>query len=334
MIRVYLDSNIFRYIKPTYQLYNKELHSLIDSLVGKVLFIYSGTHLEDLKDSPENFRLIDLHHMSQYVLDNYFFRDPIKNITTCIRAKPIEAYSSIDFEAMGKFLNGEDIIKELTESLNESEEDQQLKNMIDLIFNLPMHAFGDTIDTSKLDGTNKELFDRMLPGYSREMSLKDFMNSMMPYGSKLLTEASEVKELRKYMEAHIKSDSYSYQNWGMQFNEKIKETLGKTFLELIDGILLEKQKNDFFIRFNYAYTLLEMFNITKEKSGKKSKQFNYWSLNNDSNHCYFGSLCDYLVTDDKGLQLKASILFNLFRIKTKILSSSDFLTERRNFPER
>ncbi len=111
----------------------------------------------------------------------------------------------------------------------------------------------------------------------------------------------------------------------MGFNEKLRDTLGKSFLELIDGMLPGKQKEDRFLRFQQAYSTLEMFNITKETAGGKTKKFNLWSLNNDAAHCYFGSLCDFLITDDKGLQVKAQIMYNLFGVPTRILSTKDFV---------
>lgn len=303
----------------------------MEALRGEVLFIYSGAHLDDLKNSPKEYRDQDLKLMEDYVGDNYFNRNPIDNITSCHLAKPADAYESIDYEAMDETLNNFDLDTLLFKDLDDSEESKIAKGIIESIFNRPLSSFGLTIDTTNMAEASKEWFDKVFPTYNPGMSLKDFMNAVMPYGGLLLRDAKEITEMRKHIQQYLNSETYNFQTWGMEFNERMKDKFGKTFMETIDAMITEKQKNDFFIRFNYAYTMLEMFNITREKSGKKAKKFNYWSLNNDATHCYFASMCDYLITDDKGLQVKASILYRLFNIETRIFSTKDFVEQQNEF---
>lgn len=331
MIRIYLDSNVFRYIKHSHPSYNRELHDLMDKLKDEVLFIYSGAHLDDLKDSTQEYRIEDLSLMAIFVKDHFFFRDPIKKVTGCDHLRPLDAYNSFDFEAMDKALKNPFDFDELFEDLDDTEEGKLAKTLLENIFSKPLSSLGETLKQPNENEPGREMFDKMFPGYNPDMSLKDFMRSIGPFTGKLMQDSNEVSEMRKYMEGYLNSNSYSFHKWGMEFNEKLKDKLGKTFLEMIDGMILENQKDDFNLRFNYAYTLLEMFNITQERSGKKLKKFNYWSLNRDSDHCYFASMCDYLVTDDKGLQVKATIVYNLFGIETKILSTKDFVEQGNRF---
>jgi hypothetical protein len=274
----------------------------MDAMAGEVLFIYSGAHLDDLKTSVDPYREEDLKLIEKYVNTNYFSRDPIKNITQCLYVSPSDAFKQIDYNAMDQTFNNFDLDTILFKDLDDSDESQSMKKLLESIFNLPLASLGPTADTSKIEGVHREWFDKMLPNYSPQMTLKDFMNSFMQYAG-----------------------SYSYKLWGMDFNEKLKDKFGKTFLEMIDGMLTNKQKDNLFLRFQNAYNLLEMYNVTKEKVGGKTKKFNYWSLHNDATHCYFASMCDYLVTDDKGLQVKAQIMYNLFGISTMIFSTSDFV---------
>lgn len=331
MLRIYLDSNVFRYIKPKHPSYNKELHSLMDALAGEVLFIYSDAHLDDLKTSVDPYREEDLKLMEKYVGTNYFNRDPIKNITQCLYISPSDAFKQIDYNVMDQTLYNFDIDTILFKDLDNSEESQSMKRVLESIFNSPIASLGPIADTSKIEGIHKEWFDKMLPNYSPLMSIKEFMNSFMQYGGTLFNDSKEVTEFRNYIESYMQSNNYSYKIWGMDFNEKLKDKFGKSFLEMIDGMLTDKQKDNMFLRFQNAYSLLEMFNVTKETVGGKTKKFNYWSLHNDATHCYFASLCDCLVTDDKGLQVKAQIMYNLFGIPTMIFSTNDFVALTEEF---
>jgi hypothetical protein len=67
--------------------------------------------------------------------------------------------------------------------------------------------------------------------------------------------------------------TYSFQNHGMSFNEKLRKTsFGKTYLEMVESMLLENQKQDSYLRFSYSYNLLEIYSITKKKVVEKQKK--------------------------------------------------------------
>ena len=78
MIRYYLDSNIYRVLKPNHPSHDPDLLHFIKQLKSIGLFIYSDAHLDDLKESQESYRNQDLELMGEYVQDNYLSRDPIK----------------------------------------------------------------------------------------------------------------------------------------------------------------------------------------------------------------------------------------------------------------
>ena len=182
------------------------------------------------------------------------------------------------------------------------------------------------MEVSHLDENDKLWVEKIIPGYNPLMSLRELMSSVTPYGASLLKDEKQVTELRKYIGEYMDRETYSFEKWGKNFNEKFKETsIGKSFTEMIESLLPENDKDNFNVKFSHAYTLLELYNITQERTKKGLKKFNLTSLSTDASHAYFGSFCDYLVSDDKGMQVKANIVYQLFGFKTKVLSSEDFI---------
>lgn len=332
MHRVYCDSNVFRVIKPEHPYFSLELLKALSDLKDCLLFIFSDAHLDDLKNSRyKEKKDADLQLIGEYCKDNYFSYDHAKEKTLQIYlASPIEAFYSKDFKAAEKALSEPYDIDTLFDDLGNDPNLQVLKGLMKSYFDLPISLFGNTIETSSFDGKTKSLYDKMLPGYSSDMSIGNFINSFMPYGAKLLTDVKEFTELRKFAAEYINSEDFSYKKWGLDFDKKLQESLiGKTFLEIINSSLIEAHKKDPHYKFCYAYGLLETYGIAQERTAQnKLKKFTYDSLNRDASHAFYASYCDYLITDDKGLQVKAHILYHLFEIKTEILSSQDFISRR------
>lgn len=311
MLRYYLDSNIFRKLKPTHGTFSEPLYNYVQSLKELVLFNFSDAHLDDLKGSTRHFLDEDLRQMEEYVQDNYYARDAIKNRDDILLATPFEAFYSKDYalaEAFTKDFN----IDVLFEDLPDDPLSNSLRSYVKTLFDMPIGLFSDTIPMDNITPEHKAYIDKLLPDYSSDMSLKNFMASLNPYGSAFLTDPKEFQGLRDMIATYMNQNDYSYEKWGMEFNERFREKLsGMSFMDTIDNMLLDKQKNDLYLKFQYAYGLLEMYNITNEKVGGKKKKLNYQSLQNDSNHAYYAAYSDYLVTDDKGLQVKATILYTL-----------------------
>jgi hypothetical protein len=315
-------------LKPEHPSFNRSLSDFLNDLKGKVLFIYSDAHLDDLRKSEKSFRDTDLKLMDTYVNDNQFSRDPIKKKFECRLATPFDAFYAMDNEAYDNIIANPFDIDSLFKDLD-GPEGELLRETFNSIMSTPINLYGVNFDKTKVGDEEKRILNKMIPGYSANMTLRDVMHGIMPYASSLLQDSKEVSELRNYMASRLDSNEFSFEKWGMEFDKRFRHTnVGKTFSEVIEQMLPENQKNDFFMKFQYTYSFLEMFNVTKERAGNKTKKFNYSSLTTDANHAYYASLCDYLVTDDKGLQVKAHIIFNMFGIKTKILSSMDFLNMR------
>ena len=122
----------------------------------------------------------------------------------------------------------------------------------------------------------------------------------------------DTKELNNYSpEQVVQHLNTKLLSWGTQDN----------FMQLLDkAISFHPDKNDFGQHNKIAgvIELLDMLGYWKDKETKTSNYARLW----DSNHIHFASYCDYLVSDDKRLRYKAKVVYDIFNIKTKIISSN------------
>ena len=329
MLRAYCDSNVFRMLVPTHPSHTAELHSVFESLKDKLLFCFSEAHMDDLKNSKDEFRRKDLAFMRQYVRDNYLAYDPI--IDKALKywlTEPQEAFDNIDYAGAKTAIATPFDLTALTKDMEDMPGVKAMVKLLDNLLDMPIVGLTPTIDAFIMDSKSKAMMDKMIPGYRPTMSIRELMNGILPFGIALLEDDKQVTELRNYIGEYLDREVYSFDKWGLDFNERFKtSTFGKTFLQTIEFMLTDKQKDDFYLRFSYTYTGLEILNITREKKsgGRGTKKFNFDSLHTDGLHAYYGSFCDYLVTDDKGLQVKANIVYQLFGFRTKVLSTKDFI---------
>jgi len=122
----------------------------------------------------------------------------------------------------------------------------------------------------------------------------------------------DIKELNNYSPTQvIQHLNTKLTNWGTQ----------DTFLQLLDkAISFHPDKKDFGQHNNIAgvMELLDMLGYWKDKPTGTSNYARLW----DANHIHFASYCDYLVSDDRRLRNKAKVIYDIYNIKTKIVSSN------------
>jgi hypothetical protein len=334
MIRIYCDSQIYRYLKPNHPSYTKELFEIFELLKDKFVFTFSDAHLDDLRTSPKDMALSDLAVMETYVKDNYFMQDVIQSKeTTAYLATPTVAFNGKDYDAYNTVLDNPFNVDNLFKDLEDFPFVDTLKDMLKLYMDMPIAAFQGNHSTLELNETDKAFMEKITPNYSNNSTVGEMIQDFWPYSKKLLEDKRTFVELRKFMRRFMNSDEYSFEKFGMGFNDKFREgKIGKSFLEFVDSILSENDKHNPYERFIRIYTMLEIYNVTFEKTSKgKIKEFDLSNLNTDAAHSWYASFSDYFVTDDKGLQIKAAIMYSLLNIPTKILSSKDFKNNKSIF---
>lgn len=147
-----------------------------------------------------------------------------------------------------------------------------------------------------------------------------FANKMMKSMINLISE----KEREKFR-LQLGLDSKRLNNYNSievieHLNKKLIEWGDLSLIEMIEkSVELHPQGKDFGLnnRFGAIFEMLDMLGYWTDKYNERSNYARLW----DSNHAYFSSFCDYFISDDKRTRNKARVVFEIYNIKTKIVSS-------------
>jgi predicted nucleic acid-binding protein len=101
------------------------------------------------------------------------------------------------------------------------------------------------------------------------------------------------------------------ENWGLK----------QSFLEMIEhSISFHPQASSMGVsnRFAAIFEFLDMIGYWKDKETSKSNYARFW----DSSHAFYAAHCDYFISNDKKTCMKTKVLYTIYQIPTKIVSSS------------
>lgn len=118
----------------------------------------------------------------------------------------------------------------------------------------------------------------------------------------------------------LRINNYSTKEVIEQINSNKIAMGGFTLLELIEkGIEMHPDGKNMSLhnRFAGVFEILDLVGFWKDKYNEKSNYARLW----DSSHAYFSTFCDYFISDDKRTRNKTKIVFELYNIDTKVISS-------------
>jgi hypothetical protein len=128
------------------------------------------------------------------------------------------------------------------------------------------------------------------------------------------------REIRRQLNIEpAKINLYNYNEVVEQLSEKLRQFGDYSFLEMIElGISYHKDGKTFGLSNRTAaiFELLDMLGYWKDKSTEKSNYARLW----DSTHVFYSIYCDYFISSDKRTANKAKVVFDLYNVKTKIIS--------------
>ena len=130
------------------------------------------------------------------------------------------------------------------------------------------------------------------------------------------------EEVRKLLKIDSKKiNNYKPEEVVEQLGQKLMQT-GQdfTFLQMIEkSISFHPDGHSFGISNRIAgiFELLDMLGYWKDSANHKSNYARLW----DSSHTFYASHCDLFISEDKRTRHKATVVYNIYDMKTKIISS-------------
>ncbi|MBD0833337.1 hypothetical protein [Aestuariibaculum sediminum] len=147
-----------------------------------------------------------------------------------------------------------------------------------------------------------------------------FAQNMM---KRMVNTVSEVQraEFRKQLNIDpMRINNYSPKEVIEQINSKRDLIGGFSLVGMIEkAIEFHPQGKEMGLhnRFAGIFEMLDMVGYWKDKYNEKSNYARLW----DASHCHFSSYCDYFISNDKRTRNKAKVVFEIYRIETKVLDS-------------
>lgn len=318
MPRIYLDSNIYRYLKKDADNRLFKLQEFIKNEDNLHVF-FSTAHLFDLGRDKTNLKFDDLMFMEQFTGKNYIHLPNNKEFVVTSLATPSEAFESI---VPDPFLSPE--YDEVLNILKGEIEDPEARDLMDNVMNMPISNKFLGID--EMDDQTKESIGHYFPSLPDDSTFRDLVTGMLEKFKGFQTDPKLWRKAIKSSQQGLQiKQNYNIDINTINFNEELKKTpIATTFIDFVKTIEnaqnpKEKQKEHSF--HVAAYNALNILGLDFEK------KINFASSLDDAEHSFYAAHCDYFIVEDKQLSLKAKVLYKLLGIDTIVLSLEEFLKE-------
>ena len=321
MIRVYLDWNIFSYLrhfkddKEPFKTLNRNLIQHSD----KLLIPYSASHLIDLKVStktPKGLKELenDLDYLQSLTKGHCVVYDFTKQSTYPDKINVREYYELINKNEELKFDSFEDLLR----SDFTPEIDKLNNQLLKLYRTMPSNIRSEYLEElPKKYHQFKDWFlgESMLDVLDGAVKL---MNSYQsdPKAYRSLRNAS-IDDLRMTFDYSTEDDPIKRISENLE-RSQIKKSFIEFANEMTKNQFKDKEPRKFDYFTNY-YIYLDFFGFYRDKV------FN--NLVQDSHHAYYGAHCDFFITEDDNTYQKAKVLYEHFNISTRVCKSHEFNSE-------
>jgi hypothetical protein len=323
MVRVYLDWNIFSYLRHFSEIREPyiSLNRYLNNHKGSILIPYTSAHLTDLITSYKSSEkgrietMNDLDYLAKITNHNCIIYDYNKKKTYC------DKYDLYDY--FEDLLESDQIQYSSVEQLFSSFDTPGLSGVLNSFVEL-LKVIPTGINTLSLYNDRKSaepLYNMMkntLTGGSFYDVLSDTINLVQEYNNnhkayRGIRNAS-LEELKLNFDYSTSEDPIA------EISKHLKSSgFKKTFQELSETLISNYFGNkdpSRFDLFSNKYILLDFLGYYKDQQLKNLLQ--------DAFHAYYGAHCDFFVTDDRNTLNKAKVIYDHFNIETVVCTSQEF----------
>jgi hypothetical protein len=318
MIRVYLDTNVFSYLKNSSNPAIQNFHSSLKKYKSTLLYCYSHGHLLDFKQDKSDKKFDDLDFIETLADNNYISYNGMEKYTSCYLAKPREAFIGLGEDTKIDLKSIFDIdLKYLT-----PEQQEKFTNAKNVLLNQEFDfAFA---NPNGIPDDAKNALSKFLPVDKSKFTLLELSEHFMQILNVMNEDKTAYKDLRNYIDKNLNNGKFVVDDNNIDFNDDLKNSLlKKSFIEFVNNTLNPEGKKqitdyDFHIQ---AYTSLDILGISKDPS----KKARFRNIFNDGMHSYYGAFCDYVVSSDEDFIKKTKALYKLLGLKTEVVSLNEFV---------
>lgn len=313
---IYLDWNVVKYLRENRdgeEFHDAELKSLLCKLRNRYIFPFSVYHVKDrlsnYNSDYEKEISKDLSFFEDFAERNCIVWDSSQNDIKLAKCTTSTCRSEVEKEKKKKLP-----IQSITRLMPEISVD-----MTKIDCSHPMYDFL-AAHQAKLNGQLMQEFLESLYEsiFDDGILYKKFRNYVNKHKEELLNPPVEnrcdlLSFFCRYCEPYIRSFDYSEK----KLEENWKNIAESWFMFSYGSEI------PFPVLLSNGYILLEGHPLFHDKINKSKN--NLSNINIDSNHLYFASKAEYLISEDKRFREKARFLYQVYSIKTKVVSVTEFL---------
>jgi hypothetical protein len=321
MIRIYLDWGVISNLKTTQY---SSFFDFIKKHKNKLQIPYTPAHFKDLMKShnPDNEKFVDDLENLDFLSENHLMVWNKDKIDLGIET-PKQYYER-------EKVNDSTPITTLEKLFTDAEnEDFGFGNFGKIFKTIYQQKSSEII----INDENREILKKMFPNVTEESNMWDLMKDVMPFSQNLLGDREYFKDFRKSIgDQGLKLEPNSG-NWDTEtvfknINDYLKKfDQNLTFRKYCEFAVNSYNKEDA-TKYDYyttAYLLLDMIGYKQDKLPKPTD--NMMNIYTDAEHSFYSAFCDYFIVLDKNLKTKTKVLFEEFKISTKVLSPDEFMEE-------
>lgn len=307
MVNIYFDKQLFSYLFNAKEEKYVILRDKILSHKDDFVFLFSNAHLLDLQRDDTDTKYKEMDFMQSIVGENFLISKDSK----------IEVANESPRSAFNYVVNTQNLSWLDDFDLSQIPEEQY--DFINNVFDLSIKDLKGELDSDWITTRN--------PIHASELRIKkdEFVAYLKFIIHNLYDDNDTYKVMRdvavgKYNPTHITADVASV------FNSQLSSSpLGLSFIDTINAISNQFgiPSPSFDMAYYFSYTLLDLLGLCKEPRRK----IEFRNMQTDCYHSFFGTYCDCLVSNDKGMRDKSKILYNLFNVETKVYSIDEFIEQ-------